>query len=225
MNPQRLLAGLANRIAMLVGRCVLVAVDDSTLMQTVQVRMLGKLYGGVERFQEYGFTSVPMPGAEGVGVAVGGTREHLLTISLDDRRYRLKGLAAGEVALYDDHGQVVKLGRDGIEIFSPLDVTIQGDGDVTVQAGGTARVEAVTAEVVATTVDVQAAGDVTVAAAGTAEISAADVEVNATGDATINAGGIVNLGGPGGQPVARQGDAITITPPAVAAGSSKVFAA
>ncbi|WP_431477838.1 phage baseplate assembly protein domain-containing protein [Massilia eburnea] len=58
-----------------------------------------------------GFTSVPKPGAEGVVVFVGGNRDHGLVIAVEDRRFRLKGLASGEVAIYDDQGQKVHLTR------------------------------------------------------------------------------------------------------------------
>ena len=88
----------------------------------------------VERFQEYGFTSVPKNGAEAVLVAVGGSREHGLVVAIDDRRYRLKGLAAGEVALYDDQGQKVHLKRDGIYA--------ETDGKIEAIAGSTARIVA-----------------------------------------------------------------------------------
>jgi phage gp45-like len=46
---------------------------------------------------------------------------------VDDRRYRLRGLAAGEVALYDDQQQVVILSRDGVEIRTPHEIRL-GEG-------------------------------------------------------------------------------------------------
>jgi len=67
-----------------------------------------------ERYQEYGFTSVPLPGAEAITVCVGGSRDHGVVIATGDRRYRLKGLQGGEVALYTNEGDHIKLGRGRI---------------------------------------------------------------------------------------------------------------
>jgi len=113
----KLTAPLRRRVALMVGRAVLMAVDDGTKCQTVQITALkGEVLDGVERVTEYGFTSHPHPGADAVVVAVGGNRDHGVVIALGDRRYRLTGLAAGEVALHDEQSQVIKLARSGIEI-------------------------------------------------------------------------------------------------------------
>lgn len=108
---------LARRIRLIASRAVLRLVDDAGGLQSVQITLLAdETRDGVERFQDYGFTSIPHPGAEGVAIALGGSRDHLVAIAIDDRRYRLRALAAGEVALYDDLGHQVHLTRDGIVI-------------------------------------------------------------------------------------------------------------
>lgn len=105
---------LLSRLADLVARVVLRRVDDSKKMQLVQISALeGETRENVERVQEYGFTSVPLPGAEAVAVFVGGYRDHGLVVAVDDRRYRLTGLQAGEVALYTDQGDKVVIERGG----------------------------------------------------------------------------------------------------------------
>ena len=87
----------------MVSRAVLVLIDDETTLQQLQARILGEeLLDELERFQQYGFTSVPHPGAEAITLSVGGHRSHTVVINVDDRRYRLKGLEGGEVALYTD---------------------------------------------------------------------------------------------------------------------------
>lgn len=105
---------ILNRLANLISRVVLSRVDDSKKMQTVQLTVLdGETRESVERVQNYGFTSVPKPGAEGVAVFVGGYRDHGLVVAMDDRRYRLTGLQAGEVAVYTDQGDKVVIERGG----------------------------------------------------------------------------------------------------------------
>lgn len=63
-----------------------------------------------------GFTSAAQNGAEAVVLFPGGGRSHGVAVVVADRRFRLKGLARGEVALYDDQGQSVTLTRAGIVV-------------------------------------------------------------------------------------------------------------
>lgn len=120
MSIERILAPLKRRVMLMVGRCVLLAANDAPGRQEAQVRLLeDELRDGVERFQDYGFTSVPLPGAEGVAVFVGGNRDHGLIVAMDDRRYRIKGLEGGEVALYtcddqDEAGHRIVFKRGGL---------------------------------------------------------------------------------------------------------------
>lgn len=116
---------MSHRIRGMIARAVVNLVDDGRKMQTCQIDLLAdETQDEVERVQNYGFTSVPFPDAEAVMLAVGGTRSHAVVIAVDDRRYRLTGLPSGEVAMYDDRGQVVHLKRDGIEIRSPDEVRV-----------------------------------------------------------------------------------------------------
>lgn len=118
---QKMLAPMHRRVALMVSRAVIVMVNDSLKMQGVQVNLMaGVTRDGVERFQNYGLTSNPHPGAEAIVVSVGGNQDHGIAIAVDDRRYRLTGLAEGEVALYDDLGQKVHLTRTGIMVHSTL---------------------------------------------------------------------------------------------------------
>jgi phage baseplate assembly protein V len=123
------------RATMAIGRAVLTVIDDTMTAQSLQLTLLsGETAEGIERFQEYGYTSVPHSGAEAVMACVGGLRSHGIVVAVEDRRYRLKGLAAGEVALYDDLGQKVHLTRAGIVIDSPLKVTVTSAVEVDVTA-------------------------------------------------------------------------------------------
>lgn len=108
----KLTAPLARRVRLMVSRGVIGVVNDALKEQGVQVALLADEVRDCERYQEYGFTSVPLPGAEAITVCVGGSRDHGVVIATGDRRFRLKGLAAGEVALYDDQGQAIVLGRN-----------------------------------------------------------------------------------------------------------------
>lgn len=112
----RLLSPVWRRMRLLISRGVLQVSEDSKGLQEVQVTLQGDSPAWAERFQSYGFTSVPHGGAEAVVAAVGGARAHLVALVVDDRRFRLSGLQGGEVAIYDDLGQAVHLTREGIVV-------------------------------------------------------------------------------------------------------------
>ncbi len=123
----KLIAPLARRVRLMVGRGVLALVNDALKMQSVQVQLLSGEVRDMERFQDYGFTSVPHAGAEVLAAFVGGNRDHGIAVKVDDRRYRLKALANGEVALYDDLGQKVHLHRNGILVHTPMTFRVEAD--------------------------------------------------------------------------------------------------
>jgi len=156
-----MIAPLQRRVMMTVGRAVLRAIDDSGSRQTAQIEALrGEVRDAVERMQQYGFTSVPLPGADGAVVFVAGNREQGIIVATEDRRYRLTGLEGGEVAIYDDQGQKVHLTRDGIVVETSLDLTATVGGNVSVTATGSAEVTAASVSVTAPTVTI--AGDLSV---------------------------------------------------------------
>ncbi len=61
-----------------------------------------------EYFQYYGFTSRPLAGAEAILIQ---EDNHIVMIASDDRRYRL-GIEAGEVCLYTDEGDHIRMKRN-----------------------------------------------------------------------------------------------------------------
>ena len=101
----------------LISRAVITAVDSARKCQSVGLKMIaGDQKQHVEHLEPYGFTSAAQNGAEGVALFPAGDRSHGVVVVVADRRYRLKGLKRGEVALYDDLGQSVVLTRSGIVV-------------------------------------------------------------------------------------------------------------
>lgn len=112
----------------LIGRALLALVDDARKMQEVQVELLdGESRAVAERFQDYGFTSVPEEGAEAIALAVGGSRSHMVVVAVDDRRYRKRDLKPGEVSVYSRFGDYVLLREDGT-------IEVKASGKVLVDA-------------------------------------------------------------------------------------------
>jgi phage baseplate assembly protein V len=118
------LRSLALRVLNLAVRGTVSKVVDTTKAQGIKVLLRkseiddGKDGQGIERMQGYGLTSHPKPGAEVLVISLGGNAAHSIVIQTEDRRYRLTGLAEGEVALYDDQGQRLYLNRDRVLLLS-----------------------------------------------------------------------------------------------------------
>ena len=106
-----------NRIRLAIARALVGQVNDGGGLQTLQIGIQADVgRDKVERFQQYGLTSVPHPGAECVTLSVGGNTDHQVVINVDDRRHRMRDLQTGEVALYTSQKMSVYLSNEGIVI-------------------------------------------------------------------------------------------------------------
>lgn len=104
-------------LANLFTRAVITSLDTGKKCQAVGLKLIaGDAKENIEHLEPYGFTSAAQNGAEAAVLFSGGDRSHGVVITVADRRYRLKGLKRGEVALYDDQGQSVTLTRTGIVV-------------------------------------------------------------------------------------------------------------
>lgn len=118
--------------------------------QVVQAKVLDGEVAKAQRVEPYGLSYRPKPGAQVYLVFPAGDRAQGVALVVGDKRYQMD-LAEGEVALHDDEGNHVLLGRGGV---------------VTVKAG--ARV-VLDAPLVTVTGELAVAGAVSVAG----EVSAA----------------------------------------------------
>lgn len=82
-------------------RGVIRRIYDAPKAQELQIEAFdGEVLPNPERFQEYGFSSVPLEGAE---VAIGfvtGDRSHGIVVAVEDRPRRPRRQPAGSVCLY-----------------------------------------------------------------------------------------------------------------------------
>lgn len=135
-DMSRMLGPLAHRIANMLARGSVAAANAAGKMQALQVRLLaGEVKDAMEHFEPYGFTSKPLPGAEAITAFFDGDRSHGVVLVVADRRYRLRTLDDGEVALHDAYGNRAHFKKDGtldlvattkVAITSPL-VTMSGN--------------------------------------------------------------------------------------------------
>lgn len=130
---KRLIDPLKRKILLGISRAIVKAVDDEKKVQRMQVGLLDdEVRDSLERFQEYGFTSVPHDESEAVCVFPGGSRSHGIVIAVEDRRYRLKGLTKGEVAIYTDEGDKIHLKRGHQIEVQTSTLTVNADAAVNV---------------------------------------------------------------------------------------------
>lgn len=141
-----------SRASNLVARAIPRVVGDGASRQSVQLEVTkGELIDDVPRMQNYGFTGVPpVGGSDAVVIFLGGDRNEPIIIAMENRQFRIAGLESGEVAVYDDLGNVIKLGRDQVDITAVAKVVVAAP-EVEVVAETKAMVTAPTVEVAATT--------------------------------------------------------------------------
>jgi phage gp45-like len=123
---------LKRKILLSVGIGILRIIDDTKKIQKCQISLMdNETHSNVDRYQEYGFSSVPLPGAQAVAVSIAGSRDNSIIIATEDGRYRPLNLNAGEVTIYNQFGDkiVIKQNRT-IEITAP-NVIINGNLQVT----------------------------------------------------------------------------------------------
>lgn len=106
------MSGIWHRLMLMLARSVVQAANADGALQTLKLSLLAdETKDGVEHFETYGLTSNPPPGLEALAAFVGGDRSHGVVIAIADRKYRMKGLQSGEVALYTDEGDYIHFMR------------------------------------------------------------------------------------------------------------------
>ena len=134
------------------------AADGSKKMRVVQVRLLAdEVRDDLEHVEPYGYTSEPLTEAEAFVLFFDGDRSHGITFCVADRRYRLKDLKPGEVAIFDDQGQKVHLTRDGIVVSTGKKLEATVGGTLTATVGGAATLKAASVKIDSPTVEITGA--------------------------------------------------------------------
>jgi phage baseplate assembly protein V len=127
----------------MLGRAIIRRIVDRGGRQTAQVEVLkGELIDNTPRMQNYGMSSLPpAAGTDCLIGFLGGDRSEGIIIVAENRKFRYQNLKEGEVVLYDDLGNVILLGREGISVIAKLRVDVTAP-DVEVVAANTASIVA-----------------------------------------------------------------------------------
>lgn len=120
-----MLSTIKNAVNNVLVRAKIKATEDTKVIQSNQIEAnVDEIINGVERIQEYGFTSHAPVGSEAV-VMFRGSREGGLIIATDSREFRIKELTDGQVAIYDKSGTKIVLKADNtIEIDATTSITV-----------------------------------------------------------------------------------------------------
>lgn len=127
------IVSLERRIKGMLMRGTVTKTNDAKKLQTLDLSITRFFKPtDIEHFHPFGFTHHPKKGSEVLVAALGGNPDHLIALPVVDRRYRIKNMAEGEIAVHDDQGQVVHFKRDGIHVESAQGVTIKCAAGITI---------------------------------------------------------------------------------------------
>jgi phage baseplate assembly protein V len=120
---------LYRRVMNMVATVKITATDDTGPVHRAQVRGFPpETIDNMPVLQIYGLASHAMPGSDATALFTSGDRSNGTIIATGNQQYRLRNLKSGEVALYDNGGNIVKLANGGnIEITCPHGITIKCD--------------------------------------------------------------------------------------------------
>jgi len=109
---------LVSRVQMMLAKAVIKAVNDTDDIQLVKISILaGETQDGIERLQNYGFSSVPPNGSEAFVAYLNGNRDHGVVLVIDNGEHRPRNLKDGEAVAYTKFGQTFLLNKDGEYVF------------------------------------------------------------------------------------------------------------
>lgn len=124
---------LENQLANIASRSVVQLVNDGKKLQLLQLGVLDEVDSDdAEHHQPYGFSSVPLNGAEAVVIYPNGDSAHPLVVTVSDRRHRPTGGEPGEVTMYSHTGAKAVFKENG-----DIEMTAAPGGKVILQGAAT----------------------------------------------------------------------------------------
>lgn len=129
---EKLLAPIKRRITGMVTRALVSGIVEDLQRQNVQVQIHSdESADNIERFQNYGMSSVPPTGSEAILAALGGNLGNLVALAVEDKKVRPKG-EIGDVFLYHLEGHQIRLTKDGKIVVRATDVIFEAANSLTI---------------------------------------------------------------------------------------------
>lgn len=108
-----------------IGKIALVSSGKTQSLQVETTR--GETLDNVKFIEPYGFTAVPLNGAETVVLNIGANGGNPVAVVAGGRLFRLQDLKQGEVALYTDEGDKIHLKRGHEIVLKTTKFVIDAD--------------------------------------------------------------------------------------------------
>ncbi|MCT6881582.1 phage baseplate assembly protein V [Snodgrassella alvi] len=121
----------------------LTRVNATEPIQSAQISALAdELLQDVEHMQQFGFTSNPPVGSEAIILPLSGQTTHGIIIGTEHGAYRIKALASGEVAVYNQsgasitlkNGRLIEIDCETLNIKAPAGVKIEAAAGISIDA-------------------------------------------------------------------------------------------
>ena len=133
VSQDRLLRKLWGKVVTAVTRGQVTRVNSTPKAQLLNLGLHAEeTTDEVEHFEPYGFTSKPTAGSEAIVLKVGADGGHPVAIVVGDRRFRVTGLADGEVAIHNDASPASTL-----TLKANGDIVVDHQGNLLLGAGST----------------------------------------------------------------------------------------
>ena len=117
---RRLVDKIKMRLSGLITRARVVSSAVTGRGQILTVGMLqGETRDAAEMFEPYGLAGAVPTGSEGIAFSVGGSRDQVIVVCASPKGGTPEGRAAGEVDIYSEHGQFIRLHTDGSISLQP----------------------------------------------------------------------------------------------------------
>lgn len=105
----RFVEPLRNRLLLLIAKAIVTRVNDSENIQIVQINLgNNEVIDGVERIQNFGFSSNPVNGSPAIVLCLGGERSHPIVIVTDSKENR-PDVSSGDSVMYNSSGTKITL--------------------------------------------------------------------------------------------------------------------
>ena len=112
----QLVGPIKRSVLLMIGRGVLMAVDSSKNIQLTTVKLLAdETKDKIEMMQHFGFSSNPPANSDIIFLSIGGNRDHGIVIASESRQHRLKNIAPGDSAIYNQSGKHLWLKGNNLE--------------------------------------------------------------------------------------------------------------
>ena len=121
----------------------------------------GEILNNVAFLEPYGFTAKPLPKSETLLLRVGGSKFNNVVLNIGNRSLRFKELKDGEVAMYDNSGNLLHFKNGGNIDFKAAATLNQTAPAINIKGANSVNIETQNAAIKAQTAKIEAAETIT----------------------------------------------------------------